>query len=270
MFARSNRPWHSGATLLALATTLGSPHSEPGAQTATHEPCPSDMQLVEGLYCPSVSQQCLEFHEEYVRDPDTSERCMRFAEPSTCLSEQRVLMRYCVDRYEWPNHQGVKPTVLVTWEQARKACTDRGKRLCTEPEWTFACEGDQALPYTYGYVRDPTVCVFDRLYVERKKLLLDWAECLVTPDCRAEFERLDQREPAGRFRACRSPFGVMDMNGNVNEWILVSDAVAPYRSGLKGGWWGPVRDRCRPTVRFHDEYDRGYEVGFRCCADSRP
>src|SRR5204862_151134 len=52
------------------------------------------------------------------------------------------------------------------------------------------------------------------------------------------------------------------------ECVILPRNTTPHRSCIKGGWWGPVRSRCRPTVTFHDEGDWGYEVGFRCCADA--
>jgi formylglycine-generating enzyme required for sulfatase activity len=91
-----------------------------------------------------------------------------------------------------------------------------------------------------------------------------------TPACKAELEKLDQRLPAGSMPRCVSPFGVYDMNGNINEWVHLPGKKYPDRSGLKGGWWGPVRNRCRPTVGFHKEEDYGYEAGFRCCQDAKP
>jgi formylglycine-generating enzyme required for sulfatase activity len=228
------------------------------------------MALVEGQFCPEVDERCEAHHAEYVADSERSERCMRFTEPSRCLSTRRVLVRYCVDRYEWPNRAGERPSVLVDWGDARASCESANKRLCDEAEWLFACEGEAMLPYVNGYVRDPTACVVDKPYVERPHRLEKWDACMASPECRREFGRVDQREPSGAFERCVSPFGVHDMNGNVNEWVNLPAGKFPHRSGLKGGWWGPVRDRCRPTVRFHDEADWGYEIGFRCCRDALP
>jgi formylglycine-generating enzyme len=230
--------------------------------------CPPDMVLVEGEHCPEADQRCVDLDPEHRADPSAPERCMRFAEPSTCRSSARKHLRVCVDRYEWPNRKGALPLVLVDYHQAQAHCESVNKRLCDEDEWLFACEGEEMLPYVHGYVRDPTRCVVDRLYVERPRVLEKWDSCMESEGCRSLFEALDQREPSGSFARCVSPFGVHDMNGNVNEWVTVPGAAPPRRSGLKGGWWGPVRNRCRPTVRFHEEHDWGYEIGFRCCRDA--
>ena len=124
------------------------------------------------------------------------------------------------------------------------------------------------LPYTYGYVRDPAKCNIDRQYRKREKKLLKYASCMNKPECKKELEKLDQRLPTGSMAACVSPFGAYDLNGNINEWVFRPKEKPPNRSGLKGGWWGPVRGRCRPTVGFHKEEDYGYEEGFRCCKDA--
>ena len=63
-----------------------------------------------------------------------------------------------------------------------------------------------------------------------------------------------------------SPYGVYDMTGNVDEWV-VNESGKPYKSGLKGGYWGPVRDRCRPMTTVHAEGFSFYQIGFRCCSD---
>ena len=69
-----------------------------------------------------------------------------------------------------------------------------------------------------------------------------------------EIARLDQRDPSGARESCISPYGVYDMTGNVDEWVINekgNEKDKPYVSGLKGGYWGPVRDRCRPMTTDH-------------------
>ena len=255
-----------------------------GALLGTSEGCPGDMVLVAGGYCPEAGQACLKHHEEFEHDQDrkkskrdkgeevgsstVSERCMEYKQPSRCLSKERRPMRYCVDRYEWPNKRGELPALLISWADAKKTCESVGKRLCTEDEFNFACEGEEMLPYTYGYARDPSKCSIDKPYRKRQRRLFKYERCMRDPRCKAELARLDQRLPVGSLPQCVSPFGAYDMNGNMNEWVTRPGKKYPNRSGLKGGWWGPVRGRCRPTVGFHKEDDYGYEEGFRCCKDA--
>lgn len=246
--------------------------------------CPPEMVHVEGKYCPEAAQKCLALHDEFLKELDhkrdlrakqiepdkgtASERCLEYESPSVCLSKERREVSYCMDRYEWPNQKGVHPRLLTTWLEARDMCAEAGKRLCTEDEFNFACEGEEMLPYTYGYKRDANVCNIDKPYRMRKVKVSRWDNCQADPKCKEEIDRLNQSHGAGEMDGCVSPEGVYDLNGNANEWVEVPGAEPPTRSGLKGGWWGPVRGRCRPTVRFHKENDWGYEVGFRCCKDA--
>ncbi|HWL88353.1 MAG TPA: SUMF1/EgtB/PvdO family nonheme iron enzyme, partial [Polyangiaceae bacterium] len=143
----------------------------------------------------------------------------------------------------------------------KATCESNGKRLCGESEWTLACEGAERLPYPYGLERDAEACNIDKPHPEPdEKLIAD-------PRTRdAEVARLDQRDPSGFREACVSPYGVHDMTGNVDEWV-VNESGHPYKSGLKGGYWGPVRTRCRPMTTAHNETFVYYQIGFRCCAD---
>jgi hypothetical protein len=216
-------------------------------------------------------QTCLRHHEEYLKrkgSETVSERCMEYIDPSRCVVDKRVSMDFCVDRYEYPNELGELPWVLTSWRQARHLCREQGKRLCTEEEFNLACEGPELLPYTTGFVRDSEKCNIDKTYrqPDHSRQLLTYERCLGDKECRQELERLDQRHAIGANLECVSWAGVVDMNGNVNEWVERQGMEPPNRSGLKGGWWGPVRNRCRPTVRFHKEFDYGYEAGFRCCS----
>ncbi|MBM4374722.1 MAG: SUMF1/EgtB/PvdO family nonheme iron enzyme [Deltaproteobacteria bacterium] len=247
--------------------------------------CGDGMVLVEGAFCPAVVQSCLEHTKEYDRDQErraersakgealamsrVSERCLRYANPTRCLSTKRTPMRFCIDRYEWPNRAGERPDFAMTWLEAEARCTSVGKRLCDVDEFTFACEGEEMRPYAYGFERDATRCNIDKPYVQPMRKATPHEACMKDASCKAELEGLDQRVSSGSM-PCASPFGVMDMNGNVNEWVNRPGQREPWRSGLKGGWWGPARSRCRPTVTAHNEIYAGYEVGFRCCSSAKP
>jgi sulfatase modifying factor 1 len=220
------------------------------------------MVLVKGSYCPLPYQKCLE--RPRIAGTNSYTQCQRYA-PSECKSKSRRPMRFCMDRYEWPNQKGERPRTLTSWPEARKMCAALDKRLCTEHEFNFACEGETMKPHVYGFVRNDTICNFDRPYRARTHDYHRWDKCMADDVCRLEYERLDQRLPAGSMPRCVSDHGVFDLNGNANEWVFRKDQVTPKRSGLKGGWWGPVRNRCRPMTTFHLEGDYGYEVGFRCC-----
>ncbi len=173
-------------------------------------------------------------------------------------------MQFCIDMYEYPNRKGHYPIIGFTWYEAVSACDERGARLCSEDEWTFACEGEDALPYPYGYRRRADACVIDRPW----RPYDDGA--LVQRDSLAAIREIDylwQGEPSGAREDCRSPFGVHDMTGNVDEWTR-SVQREGYRSIFKGGYWGPVRARCRASTRAHNEDFYFYQQGFRCCADA--
>ncbi len=217
--------------------------------------CPTGMLEVEGDYCPYVEQKCLRW-----LDPETKMRCAEFAPSSKCTGKT-THKKFCIDRYEYPNKPGDKPVIMKTWYEARDTCQSVGKRLCGESEWTLACEGQEHLPYPYGYQRNSEACNIDKPHPDVNE------KALADPRLRdAEVERLWQGEPSGTREACVSPFGVHDMAGNVDEWV-VNESGHPFKSGLKGGYWGPVRTRCRPMTTAHNEEFSFYQIGFRCCSE---
>lgn len=267
------RPQQPNAEGAAHTDASAPPPVLPPART---DGCPTGMVRVEGDYCPAVVQECLEHHREFqsaAGNKNVSERCLRYREPSRCVVKQREHLSFCMDRFEYPNRIGEQPRVLTSWLQAKALCEREGKRLCSEDEFNFACEGPELRPYVYGFVRDAERCNIDREYVfpDHSRQLLTYDDCLKDERCAAELRRLDQRHAIGARLTCVAWSGAVDLNGNVNEWVVRrGDKPPPHRSGLKGGWWGPVRNRCRPTVEFHKEYDYGYEAGFRCCKDPTP
>ncbi|MFO0617094.1 MAG: SUMF1/EgtB/PvdO family nonheme iron enzyme [Polyangiaceae bacterium] len=171
-------------------------------------------------------------------------------------------MDFCMDRYEYPNQKGEYPVIFVAWPEAVNLCEQMGKRLCNEDEWTFACEGEEATPYPYGYERSPDKCVSDRTWRPYNgKAMTERG----SPTAMMEMDRLWQGFASGE-QNCVSVFGVHDMTGNVDEWT-VSHNEYERPSILKGGYWGPVRTRCRPSTRSHGKNHAFYQQSFRCCAD---
>jgi hypothetical protein len=171
-------------------------------------------------------------------------------------------MHFCIDRYEYPDRVGEYPVVMVDWLEAQRHCTAQGKRLCTEDEWTFACEGTEARPYPTGFVRDARACNIDRPW---RPVDFQVLASRTGPRVERELDALFQGEPAGTYRGCRSPFGAYDMTGNVDEWTVTTHAEG-LRSILKGGYWSVIHARCRTSTRVHNEWFYFYQIGFRCCA----
>ncbi len=219
---------------------------EPGSETAPTA-CPGGMILVEGEYCTEVRQDCVEWME-----PPTNmfARCAKFA-PSECTGK-RVHKRFCIDRDEYAKPGDPLPEGDTSWLAARSTCEEEGKRLCQETEWQFACEGVDMLPYPYGLQRDASRCNHDRID-------------LIDP---VSGKLRDYRMPASELEHCTSPFGVRNMTGNVDEWVVRDWTGGDYRSALKGGWWMPARNRCRPATTAHNESYQDVQTGFRCCKDS--
>jgi len=172
-------------------------------------------------------------------------------------------VHFCIDRFEFPNRKDVYPVIMVSWYEAEASCKSAGKRLCTENEWTFACEGEEAMPYPYGYKRDDSACVIDRPWVKYDDAALMPRN---TERAMKELDRLWKGEPSGKNPGCKSQFGVYDMTGNVDEWTR-SSIAGERPSVLKGGYWGPVRTRCRPATKAHGETHTFYQQGFRCCGN---
>lgn len=221
--------------------------------------CPEDMVLVDGDYCTDLSMTCL---KSWFATSNKKIICEEFQQPTKCVGE-KVKKRYCIDRYEYPNKKGVRPEVMNNFYHAQVLCAQQDKRICTETEWTMACEGPEYKPYPYGYVRDATKCNGDRPYGNPSK------EKLWKRDA-AEIERLWQGVVSGSQPQCVSDYGVYDLPGNADE-LAASERFddRKYDNVTTGGpWYKGVRNQCRPKIYDHDEGFQYYYLSFRCCKET--
>lgn len=169
-------------------------------------------------------------------------------------------MEFCIDSMEYPSQKGAYPWIFIDWNDSNKVCQAENKRLCSEEEQTFACEGLEAKPYPYGYERSSIACNIDKPWIAYNSLGFKPRERAYL-----ELDRLWQGEPNGHRPKCVSDFGVYDLTGNLDEWTTKTRTYGKYKSILRSGYWSGVRNRCRPTTRNHSENMAFYQIGFRCC-----
>ncbi len=266
---------HTWRLVDGLYWQADSPVGAPPPDAAVGAPCPADMVHASGDYLLDPTGKDTEAIREFQDATCTkwrgkSQVCEEFDEKRWASMRKRGKrrpMNVCVDRYEYPNQAGEYPMVVVSHTEATALCKKQHKRLCTESEWTFACEGPDATPYPYGYVRSASKCTID---VTTAALADDALWPRNTERAARNIDKAFHATPSGARAECKSPFGVFDMTGNLDEWTQTTRPGSGYASILKGGFWSKVRARCRPQTRAHGPVFVTYETGFRCCADPAP
>jgi len=147
------------------------------------------------------------------------------------------------------------PVVYITWQDAADFCEWAGKSLPTEAQWEKAARGTDGNLYPWG--NDPP-----------------------NPRLANYNQNINSSTPVGSYPLGASPYGALDMAGNVSEWT--ADWYEPdyyersprknprgpstgERHVKRGGTWLITVDFVlRSAFRKYTGSERSYHIGFRC------
>ena len=154
----------------------------------------------------------------------------------------------------WAN----KPVTWVSQEDARAYAGWAGKRLPHEWEWQYAAQGADGRRYPWGG---------------------DWkADAVPAP---RKMWTTAGPDDSGAYPAGASPFGVLDMVGNVWQWTDEYADDHTRAAILRGGsyfqpqgsiWYFPQayrNDQHGKLLLMGPAYDRSGTIGFRCVVDAQ-
>lgn len=150
------------------------------------------------------------------------------------------------------------PVSCVPWVAANAYCLAMNKRLPREVEWEAAARGATPIRYPWGSGHG--------------------CGAAATMAAENSSRTCSGKRPSkvGAHPSGASPYGVLDMSGNVEEWVVdwYSGTVSELspRAGashvLRGGGWLSAPSRARTTSRnWGSVREAGPNVGFRCARD---
>jgi len=153
------------------------------------------------------------------------------------------------------------PINCVNWHQAEAFCEWKGGRLPSAFEWEKAARGTDARKYPWGNRRYGSAKRVANIADETaRKEQPSWSWAAAGYD-----DGHYTTAPVGTYPSGASPYGALDMIGNVWEWTSDWSDESQTRRELRGGAWDLKPQFAR--ISNHNSFEpqaRYVSIGFRC------